>query len=470
MIFQVSVLSGDPAAPTHLLGLLSPDAGFHLEGVQGFDAGVRAMAANVHDVYLVDDAPGTDDRDGLKLLRAGLAAGCRGPVLLLAADGADHGRLTEAIAAGVVDYLPKSGLNGAALGRALRLAVARHARCELLHAVAAQLTVAAGRVDAQGAITGIEGPLLAKTPGYAATLVGRNVFREYPLAAPAVRRALAGETARLDWPAYFDGGFRQLEGCLVPEPGPRGGGVLFFVRDVTERRRLERELLEINDRAQRRLGQDLHDGLGQQLAGTTYLGEMLARELAERGAPEAAAARQIVSLLGDAIHQTRELARGLCPVDLGNASLLRALAQLAANLEARFGVRCAVADPGGVAGRLAGGAGMATHLYRIAQEAMHNAVRHGHARQLDVCLDRADREGQEMATLSVGDDGAGFDGRAADKGGLGLHMMRYRAHTIGGTLEISPGEGGGTRVRCTFPLASATRPDYGPADGIRAAS
>lgn len=341
---------------------------------------------------------------------------------------------------------------------------------DLLRAVAARLVVLAGRVDAAGCLTQLDGPLLGARRLPVENLLGQNVLTRYPAAAGAVRAALRGEPVRLDWRVRTsdDGCSRQMEVNLVPD---EGGGIVFFLRDISDCRRLEREVLEIADGEQRRLGQDLHDGLGQHLAGTAYLAEILRQQLAAAGSPAAAGAAQVTALIHDAIDQTRALARNLCPGDLGPHNLRRALRSLAAGVSATCQVRCELLAPSGPGAEeelpLPGGAGGATHLYRLTQEAVGNAVRHGQARHIAISLDReaADDGREPRATLRVRDDGTGFDGRADDADddgggpGLGLHVMRYRAHHLGGTLSIHPAPPRGTAVCCTFPVVT---PAAGP--------
>lgn len=345
---------------------------------------------------------------------------------------------------------------------------------ELLRAIATRLVALAGRVDRTGRLTQLEGPLLEKLRVRPAFYLGRDALAMYPDAAPALRRALAGEPAYLDWAVSVDGAARQMEVCLLPNDDP-SGGAMFFLRDVSERRRLEREVLEISDSEQRRLGQDLHDGLGQHLAGIAYLSAILHQQLADVRSPEADGAAQITTLVHEAIEQTRALARNLCPVDLQSHNLRRALRSLAAGVTATYGVRCELAagtkgegdvrdgENEGEELSLPGGAQAATHLYRIAQEAVGNAIRHGRARHVRVQLGRNEaKEGGGI--LCVHDDGTGFDERRAadharrhqEGGGLGLHMMRYRAHHLGGTLSVRPAGDSGTSVCCTFPLTEPT--------------
>lgn len=445
---------------------------FPREHVSGFLESVHALARNAHAVCLIDERQPGGARDGFDLLRQAHAAGARQPAILLAA-GEGNARLSEALAAGFAGYLPRAEAvaDGVRLERALRLAVATRERNGFSHTLASHLFVLAGRLDPRGAVIELEGSLLERWRLDPGAYLGRSALTAYGPAAPAVRRALAGESAPVEWSTYLEGELHHLEGCLLPDPVR--GGAIFFLQDVTDRRRLESEVLRISDDEQRRLGQDLHDGLGQHLAGLAYLSDMLRHTLAARGAPETASAAQLTTLLHEAIAQTRELARGLCPVDLDAAEFPEAMRRLAANVETLFGIRCEVRQENAGADREElrlppGGTQTATHLYRIAQEAINNGVRHGRARHVSIHLTRGGPGARELTRLAVRDNGHGYNGSpvatrpSVGHAGLGLRMMRYRAHTIGGTFSIGPAEGGGTLVACTFPLASAPGSDYTP--------
>jgi two-component system CheB/CheR fusion protein len=220
-----------------------------------------------------------------------------------------------------------------------------------------------------------------------------------------------------------------------------------FLRDITERKRLEKEILEISEREQRRIGHDLHDGLCQQLAGLELMSQVLAHKLERRSKDAAARAGEIARQIRETIAHTRALARGLSPVALEAEGLMSALAELAANTEKIFRVACRFhCDPPVPVPDQA----VATHLFRIAQEAVSNALRHGQTVR-SIRLELSARPGR--LELSVSDDGAGFPApKAAVKAaGMGLHIMQSRAGMVGGTLAVGPGPGGGTRVSISIP-------------------
>jgi two-component system CheB/CheR fusion protein len=217
-----------------------------------------------------------------------------------------------------------------------------------------------------------------------------------------------------------------------------------FVRDITERKRLEKENLEISEREQRRIGQDLHDGLCQQLAGIEMLSQVLAHKLEPQSANEAARAAEIAGAIRDAIGQTRLLARGLSPVTLEAEGLMSALAELADNTEKMFQVRCAFDCPEVIKFN---DHAAATHLFRIAQEAVSNAIKHGKARNISIQM-RAEAEG---VSVRVTDDGGGFPKKFSGDSGMGLRIMQARIGMVAGTLRVEHNPAGGVTVFCQAP-------------------
>ncbi len=215
-------------------------------------------------------------------------------------------------------------------------------------------------------------------------------------------------------------------------------------REIAARRRLEEEILEVSEREQQRIGQDLHDDLGQQLAGAWLLSTVLERTLASQDAPEAPAAHHISQLLKHAVAMTRSLARGLHPVAPEPGGLMVALRDLTARVRDMFHVDCRFTC---TAAMHVDDNTTATHLYRIAQEAASNGVRHGRAKNLRISL-ASDAEG---IILSIKDDGSGIGSLDPARQGMGLRIMRYRADMIGATLSIEKLKKSGTCVCCTLP-------------------
>lgn len=243
-------------------------------------------------------------------------------------------------------------------------------------------------------------------------------------------------------------------------------------RNEAETRTLQRELLEATDGEQRRIGHDLHDGLGQHLTGIAFMSKLMEQRLGARAVPEADDARKIAGLVNRAIGWTRDLARGLAPVDLDQEDgLTAALKHLSDSTTDLYGPTCRFeAEPDITVSN----PHLAVHLYRIAQEALNNAVKHARPRTIVTRLTitagnalraagaagGAGRPGQadRTITVSVEDDGCGFDPQAVKTGGMGLRIMRYRAKMVMGTLDVRSRTGGGTVVTCTCPLRSLPPP------------
>jgi PAS domain S-box-containing protein len=227
----------------------------------------------------------------------------------------------------------------------------------------------------------------------------------------------------------------EEEGGLVEVEG--------IARDITERKRLEREILEISNREQRRIGHDLHDGVCQQLAGIAFMTSTLAEELGENGVPQATEADKISTMINEVIDQTRGVARGLFPVRLGEKGLAAALEEFASNASDLYKINCRfVADDGPPVVDNA----IALHLYYIVLEAVANASKHGQASQVVISMER---RGERYA-LSVRDDGIGFSPVDVGPTGMGLRIMHYRARVIEATLNLQSQPRTGTTVTCLF--------------------
>jgi PAS domain S-box-containing protein len=224
--------------------------------------------------------------------------------------------------------------------------------------------------------------------------------------------------------------------------------LLHLAYDITERKRVETQILEISDRAQARIGQDLHDGLCQELVSLAFDANALQRKLAARSLPEAALAARMAEALDLAITESRRLSRGLFPIRLEAEGLVSALQELARTTAERYHLPCRVETSSPI---VPTDLAVATHLYRIAQEAVNNAAKHGHPRTITIRL-RTDAAG---LTLTVEDDGLGLSPEVTGRlGGMGLHIMRYRARSIGGSLRVEAGPAGGAAVCCCVPASS----------------
>ena len=236
---------------------------------------------------------------------------------------------------------------------------------------------------------------------------------------------------------------------LVPLLDDNGNvqSVMGVSRDITRHRQLERQILEISDREQARIGQDIHDGLCQTLITAAFDTNLLAERLARKGlSAEADRAQRLGALLDEAISEARSVSRGLFPVKLETDGLVSALEELAKAATKRSKVSCRTICPNPIVIR---DNTFATHLYRIAQEAVNNAIKHAKARHISICLTST----YNQLELSIGDDGVGIPPEDTRAIGMGLHIMAYRARVIGGTLTVQQRDGGGgTMVSCCVPL------------------
>ncbi len=217
--------------------------------------------------------------------------------------------------------------------------------------------------------------------------------------------------------------------------------------DITERKRLEETILEISAQEQRRIAQDLHDGLGQHLTGIAFMSKVLEEKLTDQALPEAAEAAKIVQMVNQAIDNTRQLAWGLHPVATEGAGLMSALKKWANEVEELFHIRCRFYCERPVQIH---DVNVSTHLYRIAQEAVNNAIRHGKSHEIVIRLTAKSGSG----TLTIRDDGTGFKKDPGNQPGVGLSIMNYRADMVGGSLKVQANEDRGVTVTCLFPVRS----------------
>jgi PAS domain S-box-containing protein len=245
---------------------------------------------------------------------------------------------------------------------------------------------------------------------------------------------------------------RTFDRYSTPVKGLRGNylGRVWFFRDITRRKkaeselqRLENAILESTEMEQRRIGQDLHDSLGQHLTGVSFLSHALQQKLVEKAFPESKEAGRITDLIDQATQKIRQITRGLYPV-LDSQGLVFALQSLAENTTDLFRIPCRFQSKTPVP-RL--DPTTESHLYRIAQEAVTNAIKHAKAKNVWIKLSAKDK-----LVLSVRDNGVGLPKRRPLSKGMGLHIMTYRASKIGGAVEIKRARPRGTRVLCTFPL------------------
>jgi PAS domain S-box-containing protein len=225
--------------------------------------------------------------------------------------------------------------------------------------------------------------------------------------------------------------------------------ILVVVQDVSERKQLESEIIEIANRERRRLGGDLHDGLGQELTGISLMLRSLTKRAGSAAFHAAPELDEIIALVNHAIQSTRKMALGISPVTLERGGLLSALENLTGwsrdsygiDVRLRLMLRCPLLIDEAAA----------THLYLIAQEAINNAVKHGHARSVVVTL----RANKTIIYLSITDNGVGIADTQPRGTGMGLKIMEYRATMVGGVVRIERLPNGGTRIRSVCPHVAA---------------
>lgn len=220
-----------------------------------------------------------------------------------------------------------------------------------------------------------------------------------------------------------------------------------LIRDITERREMEKKVLEAGDAERKRIGREMHDGLGQMLTGIRMLSESLARKLKANAVPGAEEVQEISDLVKEADEYTRVLSRGMVQVDVEKKGLSVALQNLCDRVSKVNGIACEYRETG--SGEIENHK-IAVHLYRIAQEAISNAVKHAEASIIKVRL----TSNEDRTVMIIDDDGVGFCPLEQEEGamqGAGLQIMKYRANVLGGILELVRTQDEITRVRCIIP-------------------
>jgi PAS domain S-box-containing protein len=248
----------------------------------------------------------------------------------------------------------------------------------------------------------------------------------------------------------FENRFRHRRGVYFwlqwnAASAPAKGVIYASARDVTRQKWLEREFIRIADREKEHLGRELHDGLCQSLAGISALSATLARSLSAEVPGRAAEAAEVTTLVNEALEQIRNISHDLAPTVLERSPLDSSLKRLAIRVEQMFGVQCKANSDGAPTGLPAD---VKVHLFRIAQEAVHNPITHGRARE--VVIEFALR--RQCVLMVVRDNGIGIAPAPCEAGGIGLKSMEFRANLIGGSLDVRPGEHGGAIVTCEFPV------------------
>jgi len=278
------------------------------------------------------------------------------------------------------------------------------------------------------------------------SLVDLITEEQQPAAREWLKQVTTGvETPAVDWDFVNAAGQKlklEVSSRMVEQAG-KLKEVEGVARDVTARKRMEKEILEISNREQQRLGHDLHDGVCQQLAAIAYRTHILARHLKEKDVVESSEASDISSLINASLVQTRTVARGLFPVRLEEEGLADAVEELTVSIGKLYKIKCDFSSCGTLPTIHNG---VAMHLHFIAQEAIMNAAKHSQASLVSV---RLLKESDDVV-LSVKDNGVGFLAGNQDRAGMGIGIMRYRAKVIGAALVVQTQPGQGTQITCRY--------------------
>ena len=287
--------------------------------------------------------------------------------------------------------------------------------------------------------------------------VGKTVFEAFPFLPERVQREYqsvfrSGGTLVTEECIELDGRTVTTETRKIPvfEDG-KVVRVITVIRDITERRRLEQEIIRISEHERQRIAQDLHDDLGQQICGIGLIARALEQKLRQQSLSESDDAAKVCELLNTAATTTRELARGLLPVEVESGGLAAALENLAGKVEQLLDIPCRFSATQTI---LVSDHLVAGHLFRIAQEAISNALRHGSPEHVEVRMEQAD----DTLTLNIEDDGVGVPDAPDGTQGLGIRLMRHRASLIGASLTIRPNTPTGTVVTCAVGFSKEQAP------------
>jgi two-component system sensor histidine kinase UhpB len=407
--------------------------------------------------------PGFDGLAALKIVQRS----CPDVPFIFVSGSLGEERAIEALKSGATDYVLKDRLQRlpAVVRRALTEARERRERRSaevalekqrlLLSTLIDSLPETVYAVDTEGRLTVVNRALLDTLGRKREDVLGKRLSEVWPeetvldienQGANVLRTGRSLTDQERAWIAT-DGSIRWYTFTMVPlRDHGTIAGLVCTVREVTAQKALEQEILEISNREQRRLGSDLHDGLGQELTGLSLLLKGLEVQLSREAQQYLSQITKISDLLARAIESTRSLARGLAPVNLERGGLTEALRHLAARCTDMYSMDCTLTIGEQKLPDLEEGA--ATHLYRIAQEATTNAARYARATSIAIDLRTSGRKLQ----LSITDNGIGLSaGLAQGRPGMGLKIMEYRARMLGGVVAFEePGQG--TRIMLSAPL------------------
>ena len=425
-----------------------------LDWAASYEHGLDLIREFNHDVYLLDYRLG--GKTGLELLEEALALGCAAPIIMLTTENPEVD--AQAMKFGAADFLSKDKLDSALLERSIRYSLKHFQTLRTLREREATISAFMKNVPCAVYMKDLDGRYTYANETCAKVfrrsveeVIGKTDAELLPKAAAAKARNIDQQVAAQNKSIETTESFNRDDGTHYwlttrfpicdqsNRPMMVGGAAI----DITENKRLEKEVQQISEQEKRRIGQDLHDGLGQYLTGIACMVKVVEQKLANKDLQEAGDVKKITTMVNETISQARDLARGLCPVELETNGLQAALQELAARVS-RANVNCTLKAP--TFTRVYDNAA-AVHLYRITQEAVNNAIKHGRAKNVTVSLNTQNNQ----VMIIIHDDGVGLPKSGPRASGMGLRVMNYRAAMIGATVSVEPAPEGGTLVRCVMP-------------------
>lgn len=419
-----------------------------------YESGLELIRKNEHDVYLLDYRLGA--RTGLELLQEALQLGCRAPIIMLTTENPEVDAL--AMKFGAADFLSKDKLDSALLERSIRYSLKHFQTLKTLRDREATISAFMSNVPCAVYMKDLEGRYIYANETCAKVfrrsvdeVLGKTDAELLPKTIAAKARNIDQQVMQQNKAIETTESYNRDDGThywlTTRFPICEQGGEAMMVGgaaiEITENKRLEKQVQQISEQEKRRIGQDLHDGLGQYLTGIACMVKVVEQKLAGKDLEEANEVKKITAMVNETIMQARDLARGLCPVELENNGLQAALQELAARVS-RTNVNCTLKAP--QFAKVYDNAA-AIHLYRIAQEAVNNGIKHGKAKNVTIGLNTQNNQ----VVLTVEDDGVGLPKTGPKASGMGVRVMGYRAAMIGATVSIEPNPNGGTIVKCVMP-------------------
>ncbi len=430
---------------------------FDVTGVEYLQDAIRSLQEGQFDVVVLDlSLPDCQGLDSFLLVQS---ASPTVPILVLT--GTDDEQLAlEAVRSGAQDYVTKEMLDARLLVRAIRYSIERkrfeetqRKSDELLERMFANTHVMLAYLDTGFRFIRVN-RAYAEANGYTTGfLVGKSYHDLFgdPEVIDVFGEVLETGKTHVAYEKSFemagirDGDVTYWDWSVQPVKEADGstGGLILSILEVTERKHLQDQLFDVSVAERQRIGQDLHDALGQNLTGIAFLSKVLEQRLSAKNLPDSEDAAEISRLVDEAVSQTRLLAKGLCPVEPSADGLMVSLKALAAHTEKVFDISCRFVCDSPI---LVHDNTQATHLYHIAQEAVNNAIKHGNAKNIQISLTSAD----DKVTLKAADDGIGIAENPSGGNGMGLQIMQQRARTMNADLHVSSPDSGGTVMECSF--------------------